>query len=262
MIITKSDLPNLDLKGKVVGITSGCFDLLHFYHLRYLERCKALCDFLIVGVDSDLLVSQNKAKTPVIPEHHRMAMVDALKCVDATFRMDVISDIDEYARRSSAELMFKNLPNIYGNEVKAPEGVNLVLIPDIEEVSSTTGLINKIQNKMERKDTPKEGNVPQKVTSDETNETMVYSVEFFGKNYNIKKGSQMVFETPFDDAVREVVKIEEVYDEETHRDELLIYLHNGRSYTTKNRVLYVNTSGCWGAIYEKNENGNDARRRD
>lgn len=145
MIITKSDLPNLDLKGKVVGITSGCFDLLHFYHLRYLERCKALCDFLIVGVDSDLLVSQNKSKTPVIPEHHRMAMVDALKCVDATFRMDVISDIDEYARRASVDMMFKNLPTIYGKEVKAPDGIKLVLIPDIEEVSSTTELIEKIR---------------------------------------------------------------------------------------------------------------------
>lgn len=151
MIITKSDLPNLDLKGKVVGITSGCFDLFHFYHLRYLERCKALCDFLIVGVDSDLLVSQNKNKTPVIPEHHRMAVVDALKCVDATFRMDVISDIDEYARRASADMMFKNLPTIYGNEVKAPDGIKLVLIPDIEEVSSTTELINKIQHSIRNK---------------------------------------------------------------------------------------------------------------
>ncbi len=150
MIITKSDLPNLDLKGKVVGITSGCFDLLHFYHLRYLERCKALCDFLIVGVDSDLLVSQNKRKTPVIPEHHRMAMVDALKCVDATFRMDVISDLDEYARRASVDMMFKNLPTIYGKEVKAPDGIKLVLIPDIEEVSSTTELIEKIRSLNER----------------------------------------------------------------------------------------------------------------
>lgn len=151
MITTKADLPNLNLKGKIVGITSGCFDLLHFYHLRYLERCKALCDFLIVGVDSDLLVFQNKSKVPVIPEHHRMAMVDALKCVDATFRMDVISDIDDYARRASATIMFKNLPAIYGNEVVPPEGVKLMLIPDIEEVSSTTELIDKIRSVHEQK---------------------------------------------------------------------------------------------------------------
>lgn len=146
MIITRTDLPNLQLTGKVVGITSGCFDLLHFYHLRYLERCKALCDFLIVGVDSDLLVWQNKKKTPIIPEHHRMAMIDALKCVDATFRMDVISDIDEYAVLARAGKMFKNMPKIYGVEVTPPEGVSLVLIPDIEEVCSTTDLIERIRS--------------------------------------------------------------------------------------------------------------------
>ncbi len=79
-----------------------------------------------------------------------MAMVDALKCVDATFRMDVISDIDEYARRASVDMMFKNLPTIYGKEVKAPDGIKLVLIPDIEEVSSTTELIEKIRSLNER----------------------------------------------------------------------------------------------------------------
>lgn len=82
----------------------------------------------------------------MIPEHHRLAMVDALKCVDATFRMDAISDIDEYAVASSASKMFKNLPTIYGNEVCPPQGVQLILIPDIEEVSSTSALIEKIRN--------------------------------------------------------------------------------------------------------------------
>lgn len=52
MIITTEELPNLNLSGKIVGLTSGCFDLVHFYHLHYLERCKAHCDFLIVGVDA------------------------------------------------------------------------------------------------------------------------------------------------------------------------------------------------------------------
>jgi cytidyltransferase-like protein len=146
MQFSKQDIPNLNIAGKVVGITSGCFDLLHFYHFRFLERCKAQCDFLIVGVDSDMLVYQNKNKVPMIPEHHRMAMVDALKCVDATFRMDSISDIDEFAVATSATKMFKNLPTIYGNEVKPPIGVNLILIPDIEEVSSTSALIEKIRS--------------------------------------------------------------------------------------------------------------------
>ena len=34
-------------------ITYGTFDLLHFGHIRLLERAKALGDYLIVGVTAD-----------------------------------------------------------------------------------------------------------------------------------------------------------------------------------------------------------------
>ena len=143
MIIKRNEIHKLDLQGKLVGVTSGCFDLLHYYHLRYFERCKALCDFLIVGVDSDLLVYRNKNKYPTIPEHHRMAMVDALKCVDAVFPMDQISDIAEFYPISHK--VFKNSTTIYGNKVEVSDGAELVIIPDIEELYSTTAIINKIK---------------------------------------------------------------------------------------------------------------------
>lgn len=87
MIIQPTEFKVLSTQGKRVGITSGCFDLLHFYHLHYLERCRAECDILVVGVDSDQLVMLNKRKQPNIPEHHRGAVVAALKCVDAVFVM-------------------------------------------------------------------------------------------------------------------------------------------------------------------------------
>ena len=145
MIIRRNEIHKLDLDRKIVGVTSGCFDLLHYYHLRYFERCKALCDFLIVGVDSDLLVNHNKAKWPVIPEHHRMAMVDALKCVDAVFPMDSIKDIEDFY--PIANKVFKNSTVIYGNEVKVGDNAELVIIPDIEELYSTTAIINKITEK-------------------------------------------------------------------------------------------------------------------
>lgn len=148
MIIRRNEVHKLDLTDKVVGVTSGCFDLLHFYHMRYLEKCKAQCDFLIVGVDSDTLVHKNKNKTPMIPEHHRIAMVDALKCVDAVFQMDEIKDIENFY--PIANKVFKNSDTIYGKKVEITNGsgAELVIIPDIEEVYSTSELINKIKNKV------------------------------------------------------------------------------------------------------------------
>lgn len=150
MIIRRNEIHKLDLTDKIVGVTSGCFDLLHFYHMRYLEKCKAQCDFLIVGVDSDTLVNKNKNKTPMIPEHHRIAMVDALKCVDAVFQIDEIKDIENFY--PIANKVFKNSDTIYGKKVEIANGAGaeLVIIPDIEEVYSTSELINKIRNEIKQ----------------------------------------------------------------------------------------------------------------
>lgn len=46
----------------------------------------------------------------------------------------------------SENKVFKNSPVIYGHKVEIPSGeAELVIIPDIEEVYSTTALINKIR---------------------------------------------------------------------------------------------------------------------
>jgi len=68
--------------GKKVGYTTGVFDLFHIGHLRLLERAKASCDHLIVGVSTDELVQNYKKKLPVIPFQDRADIVSALRCVD------------------------------------------------------------------------------------------------------------------------------------------------------------------------------------
>lgn len=146
MIITTDDIKYINVEGLVVGITSGCFDLFHYYHLKYLERCKALCDFLIVGVDSDELVMANKNKTPMIPEHHRLSIINSLRCVDAVFTMNQLNDLDKFIE--IGDILFKNSPNIYGSKVIGDGRIKLVIVPDIIEANSTTKLIEKIQSKI------------------------------------------------------------------------------------------------------------------
>lgn len=45
-------------------ITYGTYDLLHYGHLRLLERAKKLGDYLIVGITSDSY-DQNRGKINV-----------------------------------------------------------------------------------------------------------------------------------------------------------------------------------------------------
>src|SRR5690625_5967763 len=67
---------------KVIGYTTGVFDLFHIGHLNLLKRAKAECDYLVVGVTTDELSYSRKAKYPVVPFAERMAIVEHIKCVD------------------------------------------------------------------------------------------------------------------------------------------------------------------------------------
>lgn len=62
-------------------ITYGTFDLFHVGHLNILKRAKALGDYLVVAVSSDDF-NALKGKKCVIPDHERMAIVEAIKYVD------------------------------------------------------------------------------------------------------------------------------------------------------------------------------------
>lgn len=65
----------------VIGYTTGVFDLFHIGHLNILKNAKSQCDYLIVGVTVDELVSY-KGKKAFIPFDERFAIVEAIKYVD------------------------------------------------------------------------------------------------------------------------------------------------------------------------------------
>ena len=67
---------------KIIGYTTGVFDMFHIGHLHLLKKAKNRCDYLIVGVSSDELVEEYKNKKPIIPFEHRLEIVSSLKFVD------------------------------------------------------------------------------------------------------------------------------------------------------------------------------------
>lgn len=88
-----------------VGITFGTFDLLHVGHINILERAKAVCDYLVVGVSTDGLNIAKKGAAPVYSEDERLKIVSALRVVDFVFLEESLEQKADYIRQFRADVL-------------------------------------------------------------------------------------------------------------------------------------------------------------
>lgn len=71
-------------QGDRVVFTNGCFDILHYGHVDYLNRAAELGDRLVVALNSDRSVSKLKGPSrPIQHEASRGLVMASLACVSA-----------------------------------------------------------------------------------------------------------------------------------------------------------------------------------
>jgi len=129
-------------KIKIIGYTTGVFDMFHIGHLNILRRAKEQCDYLIVGVSTDELVLHDKNKKPVIPFKDRCEIVKAIRYVD-----EVIPQIDKNKFGAWKNLHFNKMfvgsdwqGTPQWNEFEkqfAPVNVEIVYLSHTNGISST-----------------------------------------------------------------------------------------------------------------------------
>ncbi len=79
----RKKIPQLKAAGKIIVFTNGCFDILHYGHVQYLENAKKSGDILVVGVNSDTSVRAIKGRNrPIVHEKDRMMIVAGLESVN------------------------------------------------------------------------------------------------------------------------------------------------------------------------------------
>lgn len=86
-------------------ITFGTFDILHYGHIRILQRAKEMGTSLIVGVSSDALNEKKKGRKPVYSEFERMEIIRSLRCVDEVFLEESLEKKSEYILNNSADIL-------------------------------------------------------------------------------------------------------------------------------------------------------------
>lgn len=130
------------MKKYKIGYTQGTFDMFHIGHLNLLHQAKELCEVLIVGVNTDHLVSEYKHKVPIVNEHNRVAIVAELRCVDKVVLCNTLSKTDAWQKLHFNAVFIGN--DWKGNERwqqteidLKPLGAEVVYLQHTEGVSSS-----------------------------------------------------------------------------------------------------------------------------
>lgn len=84
LIIRYEDLDDKKqiFKNTKTVLVGGCFDLIHFGHLKFLEAAKEQGDYLIVVLESDEFIKKHKRKLPVHQQGERAEILSNLNMVD------------------------------------------------------------------------------------------------------------------------------------------------------------------------------------
>ncbi len=137
----------LKAQRKKIVFTNGCFDLLHYGHVKYLQDAKKKGDILVVGINSDTSVKRIKGKPrPVVNEKDRLRLVAALESVDyiVLFKEDTPLKIIKFIK---PDVLIKgadwNKNNIVGRDFVLSYGGRVSTIKFVKGYS-TSNLIKKI----------------------------------------------------------------------------------------------------------------------
>lgn len=137
---------------KNIGLTCGCFDILHEGHLVNLKKSKDSCDTLIVCLSSDIQIKRIKGNSrPINKLSDRLIMLSHYDFIDNIVLYDEIDDVTEIELDNVINIInptkwFKG--SDYNKEdirTKHPNIKNIVLFEMIHD-KSTTNIIETIFN--------------------------------------------------------------------------------------------------------------------
>jgi glycerol-3-phosphate cytidylyltransferase len=85
-----------EMVGRPIAFTCSTFDLLHAGHILMLAECKQICDYLIVGLQTDPTIDRPEVKNkPVQSIVERYVQLSAVKFVDEIIVYDTEKDLED-----------------------------------------------------------------------------------------------------------------------------------------------------------------------
>lgn len=143
-----SHLEQINMKGKKIVFTNGCFDIIHRGHIDYLSKARDLGDLLIVGVNSDSSVRRFKGNSrPIQDEKSRCLILSAMQFVDFVVLFDEDTPY-ELIKFIQPDVLVKGadykIEDIVGYDIVKNKGGEVKTIKFIDGYS-TSNIVNRIK---------------------------------------------------------------------------------------------------------------------
>ena len=129
-------------------ITYGTYDLLHYGHVKLLQRAKALGDYLIVALSTDEFNWNEKQKKCYFSYEERKSLLEAIRYVD------LVIPEESWEQKISDVKEFKVDTFVIGDDWEGKfdflkDSCEVVYLPRTKEISTTkikNDLLNKENN--------------------------------------------------------------------------------------------------------------------
>ena len=137
---------------KKIVLVGGCFDILHLGHIVFLEKAKKEGNILVVLLESDKNIKENKGNDrPINNQENRAKFLNKLRMVDKVVKLPYMKSDEEYLKiikkiKPEIIAVSENDENLDKKMKQAEEiGAKLIKVTNIIPHQSTSRIIEIIK---------------------------------------------------------------------------------------------------------------------
>jgi len=130
-----------------LGLVTGCFDLLHYGHFKFLNYAKSHCDQLVVALESDQYLKNHKGHSrPLFSQKIRQYCLSQVKSVDQIICLPSHPNYIKILQKLKPDFLIISSNDTYYKEkhqICQQLNIKLLVFPRLKKYS-TTDLISSL----------------------------------------------------------------------------------------------------------------------